>query len=182
MGSSLLHISLQAPGSVSSAQHVPGSAALGQDRLLILHDTHITACSVNRQGLEQQQTWRASASIARLVYLPSGHLLMATESGHCTLHRVAAAADAVPQLIDHAVLQPAQDGLSNDRQPFGTLVSDTLSAHSAGGVASLLVVAHQTSVLHVVRVAPTVGGLLSLDIKAIPHKQVLVRCMFPGRQ
>lgn len=182
MSSSLLYKSLYPPGAVQSAYVAPTDATAGQDRLLILHDTHVTACAVNSQGLQREQTWEAPASIAHMVYLPGNYVLLLTKGGHCSLHSLPKAAGKVPQLVAHALLPTAKDDSSSQQQPFGSTISNVMLAPMGSETASLLAVAYQDSALHILRAAPTAAGGMALQIKVIPHKQVLLKCSFPGRQ
>lgn len=181
MSSSLLYRSLQPPASVNCAQHVPGFGGRGQ--VLLLHDTHLSACGVHSYGLEQGQPWKAPASILQMVHLPSNHLLLLAEGGHCSLHTLPSEPGGAPALLQHAVLGATcvDDALQN-LQPFGCIItSNVLSAAVGASSASLVAAACQAGAVHLIRAVPPLGaGSMQLQVKAVPCRQALLSCTLPG--
>jgi hypothetical protein len=181
MSSSLLYRSLQPPASVSCAQYVPCFGGCGH--LLLLHDTHLSACEVNSYGLEQQTPWKAPASVLQMVYLPSNHLLLLAEGGHCSLHALPSVPGSSPALLQHAVLPATSGDALHNLQPFGCVVgSNVLSAAVGASSASLVAAAYQAGAVHLIKAAPAAAaGSMQLQAKAIACRQALLSCLLPGR-
>jgi hypothetical protein len=118
-----------------------------------------------------------------MVHLPSNHLLLLAEGGHCSLHALPSALDGAPSLLQHAVLAPpsADDALQNP-QPFGCIItSNVLSAAVGASSASLVAAAYQAGAVHLIRAVPALGaGSMQLQAKAIPCRQALLSCTLPG--
>jgi hypothetical protein len=155
----------------------------GRGHLLLLHDTQLSACGVHSYGLEQIRPWKTPASILQMVYLPSNHLLLLAEGGHCSLHALPSEPSGTPMLLQHAVL-PATSGddALHNLQPFGCIMSsNVLSAPVGASSASLVAAAYQAGAVHLIKAAPGQGaGSMQLQAKAIPCRQALLSCTLPG--
>lgn len=182
MGSSLFFRTLQPPTAVRSAQVLSKENTDCQDQLLILCHTQILACSVNREGLHKEQTWQAPANVEHLICLPSRHILLLSEGGQCSLLKLSDKADNVPQLVAHAVLPASGDSSPCQLQPYSSVISNIMSASIVSGIASLLAVAYQPSMLYVIRAVAGDTGTATLQAKAVAIKQVLLKCSLPGEQ
>jgi hypothetical protein len=150
--------------------------------LLLLHDTHLSACEVNSYGLEQQTPWKAPASVLQMVLLPSNHLLLLAEGGHCSLHALPSAPGSAPTLLQHAVLPATSGDALHNLQPFGCIFSsNVLSAAVGASSASLVAAAYQAGTVHLIKAAPAAAdGSMQLQAKAIACRQALLSCLLPG--
>lgn len=162
MASGVLYRSLQAPTAVSAACCITSTPSTGAV-VLQLQDTRLTCWRVGADGLEQTASWRGPGSMLSMVHLACGHLLLLVEGGQCYLHRWqqehAAAGAAAPPLVAHAQLQVPVDSSSSHVQPYGCVVSsNTLSAPTGQGMASLTAVVYMTGVLHVIKASPSQSG------------------------
>lgn len=151
---SILYRSLQPPSSVTAAFCVHTSD--GHDVVVQLQDTHLVCWRVASDGLEQLANWRAPASMLQMVHLPSGHILLLAEGGHCYLHRwpatLAAATAGAPPCEAHVQLQAPIASSSSLVQPYGCVVSsNVLSASAEQGMPSLTAVAYLPGVLHIIK-------------------------------
>lgn len=182
--SSFLYRSLQPPAAVSSAQLLQE----GDPALLLLHDTHISSCLVNSDGLEQHRSWRSPCSILQMVLLPHNQLLLLAEGGHCSLHSLQPGG-AAPTQLALTQLPAASESEPLVMQSYGCVISsNTLSAEVApGAAASLLAVSYEAGVLHLVKAAPQAAaaaaggcGSMSLTAKHIPYRQAVLSCHCPG--
>lgn len=154
----MLYRTLQPPTAVSAAAVVDSGS---DSAVLLLQDSLLGCYAADEGGLQQSVTWRAAASLLQMVQLPSRHLLVIAEGGHCSLHCLqqpfTSSTAPPPRVIGHTVLQAPAGTSRNHVQPFGCVVSgNVLSAAvgPAGTQASLIAVAYMPGVLHVVRVAP----------------------------
>jgi len=135
-----------------------------------------------------------------MVVLPSNHLLLLAEGGHCSLQKLAP--DAVPQQLSYTMLPAHEVTEPCFMQQQGCVVSsNTLSASLGSGdaVASLLAVSYAPGVLHFIKVTPmnaknsslppltaataaaaAAPGDWTLSAKALPYRHAVLSCSFPG--
>lgn len=187
MSSGILHRTLQAPTAVTAACSLLSTASAGL--VVLLQDTRLTLWRAGEDGLEQTAAWRAPCSILHMRLWPSQHLLLLAEDGLCYLHSISTTQQQ-PVLLAHAQLQVPADMSASQVQPFGCVMStNSLSAASGTGVASLSAVAHLSGVLHVIKAAPAAAGAggsgadagaMRLEVKALPLTHALLSCHYPG--